>query len=341
MKIVKLTAVLLLGLVVLVFAVIALNYFSDDIEISSKHGLSQPLKSKNITILNWNIGYAGLGEESDFVMDGGENLYPPSKDVVEKNLNGILGVLSQNKADLFQFQEVAKPNMLNLGVDVFGALKTALGGLDYIYSSDMNTCFIPKKWALHHGLASFSAIQTTEPEIIRLPNEDTRLGGILIRQFHMIKREFKDPDGRDWVVFNTHMAAFDEGGKTRTEQLKALSAIVSPYYKSGKHVVVGGDWNMQLLATNFPHTTEEKYLFWLKALPKDLLPQGWAIVADPSTPTVRSNERPYTKNENYTTIIDGFLVSPNVEIVNVKTLDTGFKYTDHQPVIATFKAKER
>ena len=38
---------------------------------------------------------------------------------------------------------------------------------------------------------------------------------------------------------------------------------------------------------------------------------------------------------NYTTIIDGFIVSPNITVEEVRGLDLGFAITDHQPVIAT------
>jgi hypothetical protein len=38
-------------------------------------------------------------------------------------------------------------------------------------------------------------------------------------------------------------------------------------------------------------------------------------------------------------VIDGFYVSPNVEIVSVQTTDTGFQNTDHMPVLAAFRAR--
>ena len=43
-----------------------------------------------VSILSWNVGYAGLGEESDFFMDGGKQTRAPSKAIVEKNMDGIV-----------------------------------------------------------------------------------------------------------------------------------------------------------------------------------------------------------------------------------------------------------
>jgi endonuclease/exonuclease/phosphatase family metal-dependent hydrolase len=52
---------------------------------------------------------------------------------------------------------------------------------------------------------------------------------------------------------------------------------------------------------------------------------------------VRDNATPYVKGETFETVIDGFLISPNLEIINTKTHDLGFKNSDHNPVTVTLK----
>lgn len=42
---------------------------------------------------------------------------------------------------------------------------------------------------------------------------------------------------------------------------------------------------------------------------------------------------------NYLTVLDGFLVSSNVEVKAVRNVDTGFAYSDHNPVQMTFVLK--
>ena len=42
---------------------------SDAIAVYADGDYAQP--GETITVLSWNIGYAGLGRESDFFMDGG------------------------------------------------------------------------------------------------------------------------------------------------------------------------------------------------------------------------------------------------------------------------------
>ena len=58
----------------------------------------EPLKAEAVTplpqgatldILSWNIGYAGLGAESDFIMDGGQNVRAADEATVQRYLDGI------------------------------------------------------------------------------------------------------------------------------------------------------------------------------------------------------------------------------------------------------------
>jgi hypothetical protein len=111
-------------------------------------------------------------------------------------------------------------------------------------------------------------------------------------------------------------------------------------YAAGRRVVIGGDWNFQLMETDFPHTTEERFLFWLFPFPQDALPEGWRIAADAGVPSVRTNHKPYVAGENYVTTIDGFIVSPNVAVESVEGFDLGFQHTDHQPVRIRVRAIE-
>lgn len=44
---------------------------------------------RTLSVVTWNIGYGGLGRESDFFMDGGSQIHPLGRQIVEKNLAGI------------------------------------------------------------------------------------------------------------------------------------------------------------------------------------------------------------------------------------------------------------
>ena len=140
----------------------------------------------------------------------------------------------------------------------------------------------------------------------------------------------------EWVVINIHLSAFDKGANVRRQQLMALFEFSEQEFEAGHHVIIGGDWNIRLAAAEFPHTGSQKEVFEVYDFPKEQLPRGWTIVADQSSPSLRSLSKPYVKGESLTTIVDGFVVSPNVITKSVQTHDLGFEYTDHHPVTGRF-----
>ena len=52
-------------------------------------------------------------------------------------------------------------------------------------------------------------------------------------------------------------------------------------------------------------------------------------------PSCRNADGPYHPGQ-YVLTVDGFLVTPNVTAAQATVLDTGFAYSDHNPVAMTF-----
>ena len=65
------------------------------------------------------------------------------------------------------------------------------------------------------------------------------------------------------------------------------------------------------------------------------LPAGWQYAWDSAAPTCRLLNQPYSAGSSGTQfyVIDGFILSPNVEPVSVRTQDAEFAVTDHNPVV--------
>lgn len=297
---------------------------------------AQRVAAEPLRITVWNLGYAGLGADSDFVADRGKMFLPPSRASVERNLQSIRTTLGGFDSDILLLQETARAGLMNRGVDTLGGVRSALPNYEMFFSSDIRTKLLPRPLSLEHGLAMMMRVQAPDPRIVRLPEEPQAMFGLVRRRYHTQVLEL-DVGGRPWTVMNLHLSAFDEGADVRLQQLRAVFATAQEAYAQGRAVVIGGDWNMVLTPTNFAHTSEESALFWIHEFPMEELPAGWTIVTDPSTPTVRTNERPYHAGENYTTIIDGMIVSPNVVANDVRTLDLGFAASDHQPISASLR----
>ena len=97
--------------VVLAFAVCFIGWLTitefnpDEVMISpTTEKLSAAQKTlsteESVQVLTFNIGYGNLGKESDFFMDGGKNVRNGDKDLVLKNMEGIIGTIGEADADI-------------------------------------------------------------------------------------------------------------------------------------------------------------------------------------------------------------------------------------------------
>ena len=68
---------------------------------------------------------------------------------------------------------------------------------------------------------------------------------------------------------------------------------------------------------------------------------GWTFAYDLDSPSCRLLNQPYDKDDENTQhyVIDGFILSPNVELTNVQTLGLDFGSSDHNPVFINVKLK--
>ena len=294
----------------------------------------QPLR---LTLMSWNLGYAGLGKSMDFFMDGGTKV-KATKEETERNLKGILSVVKiwKKNVDVFFFQEVDVDSDRSYNINEYEPLKDILKGYESTFAYNYHVDFVPvplnsPMGKVKSGIAVFSKYSFKDPTRVALPGEYPWP----IRIFHldrcMIVVRIPAPDGKEWLLINTHNSAYDSGD-LRKQQLDFIKTFITKEYEKGNYVVIGGDWNI-MLGSNFEFSEATPTFY--KPLPKNFTPKGWKWAVDLSVPTNRSLATPYVEGRNFVTVIDGFLVSPNVKIINVKGLNLGFEYSDHNPVIVT------
>ncbi len=297
---------------------------------------------EKISILTWNIGYAGLDKSEDFFMDGGTMSMPKNKNVVDQNMKAVTDFLSSNKTDFVLLQEVDKKAARSYGINEVDRITKTLKNYEAFYAINYKVDFVPVP--INHPMGkvesgimvltkyrSIDAIRYAFPGDYSWPTNLFQLKRCFIVTRYKIKNSNKE-----LILVNLHLSAFDKSGNLRKGQLNFLRNFMLKAYQNGNYVLVGGDWNNIMPGISidrFPHTTPKKYIEGIYMnLPKNWTPVGWKWAFDPKIPSVRSDEKPYVKGENFTTVIDGFLLSPNLKLVSVKTFDLGFSNSDHNPV---------
>ena len=110
-------------------------------------------------------------------------------------------------------------------------------------------------------------------------------------------------------------------------------------YEKGNYVLVGGDWN-QCPAGFTPGYREHVFDTLSLLYGEDAyLPGDWTWAYDAAAPTNRRVMKPYDPETSPTTVIDYYLLSPNIELLSVKTDHLGFESSDHNPVRIKVKLK--
>jgi endonuclease/exonuclease/phosphatase family metal-dependent hydrolase len=308
------------------------------------------------SIVTWNIGYFGLGKECDFFYDGGK-MTKPENDQYLKYSGLALKYLDRVYAsDFYFFQEVDLNSGRSYHENQVEKIRAIFPGYESTVAINYKVLFVPmplKKpmGKVKSGLLSLSAFTTSENSRYAFPGGyswPTRL--FMLDRCFLLTR-VKLPSGKDLVLINTHNEAFDDGSHRR-KQLALLKDLMLAEYTAGNYVVTGGDWNQNPVGYSeaiagaegtgdLPGTFSTRDIARLiePAIEQDFFPPGWQWVFDPQTPTNRDVNQPYTNGKTPTTIIDFFVVSPNVSVVFIKTEDLGFEWADHQPVRMRFKIK--
>ena len=132
---------------------------------------------------------------------------------------------------------------------------------------------------------------------------------------------------------------------TEYTQIAMLTADMQKEYEAGNYVLCGGDFNHDLKASANEENSE--YQSWAYPFPREELPDHFSFCLDQLSEEERSNlwnsarnaDMEYVPGETYTVTLDGFIISDNVECLSYENINTGYSYSDHDPVYLEFKLK--
>ena len=160
-------------------------------------------------------------------------------------------------------------------------------------------------------------------------------------------------DGKELVLVNLHLEAYDKGeGKVLQTQL--LKEVVETEFDKGNYVIAGGDFNQifsSVDGSKFPQqegTWECGEInvseFGVETVglddPGAEVAWEWKFLMDEDIPSCRSLDKPYENADKESFqyyIIDGLILSPNVDFLSYEVKDFDFRWSDHNPIIMEFK----
>ena len=291
---------------------------------------------KQFSLMIWNIGYAGLSKDMDFFYDGGRQVRTDRKNV-ENNITAIENYIAQQKdIDFFLFQEVDKNSKRSYSIDEYSKIANLFPEFYSGFGKNYDVFFVPVPPTDPLGgvLSGLQTLSRFEPiSIVRhsFPgNYAWPQGLFMLDRCFLVSRYKLDDTKKELVMINTHNSAYDDG-TLRNNQMAYLRDFLNSEYEKGNYVIVGGDWNQCPPKFN-PDFSDNLMDNDNRMDIKDDYLEGWTWAYDSKIPTNRRLVIPYDKNRTLTTVIDFFLLSPNIEILKVQGIHLGFEHSDHHPV---------
>ncbi len=294
------------------------------------------LLKDTLTLVSWNIGYGGLGENMDFFYDGGVKTRA-SKRESRENMKAIVAQLREFQGvDFILLQEVDLGSKRSYWVDQLQYICEALDYEFVGFALNYNSRFVPiplndPMGRVKSGVVILSKHQFAQsirwqyPSIPQFPNRLFDLKRAMLSVVIPTHR------GDTLWINNTHNSAFDSGEMRRREV-----AFIGDRIASMPYSVTAGDWNCT--PPGYTPSKESLANRYFSPLPLHVseLPRGVTMAADLSKKSMRYLNTPYVENETTTSVVDFAILGQKTTLVECKILDLKFKNSDHNPIFVTF-----
>ena len=296
-------------------------------------------------LLSYNIGFCAYTPDFGFFMDGGKGSRAKSADAVKEVLDGINALIRTENPDLILLQEVDKRSQRACKVDEDAAFTEALPEYTSVFAVNWDCAYLCYPFTKPHGSAltgikTLSKFKIDAASRVELPVETSLMKLIDLDRCYTVSR-VPVSNGKTLVLYNFHLSAYTSDGKIAVEQLNLLLADMKREYEAGNYVIGAGDFNKDLLGNSAEIFGVAGEYGWAQPIPEGTFDgTGVSLVApfDEATPVAscRNADGPYDPAVQFRVTVDGFLVSDNVTVTSSAVVDTGYAYSDHNPVRMTF-----
>lgn len=310
---------------------------------------------KSYTALTYNIGFGAYNHDFSFFMDSGKmkdgtpvsgkNARAQSKSIVMDNTTGALNAVKKETPDFILLQEVDTDATRSFHLNQVDAALATFPDYASTFASNFHSAFLAYPFHEPHGSVEAGLLTLSRYNIASAVRRSYPVDNSFPTKFFDLDRCFSmqrfavDKTDKELVLINSHMSAYDKGGTVREQQLLLLNTLLADERAKGNYVIVGGDFNHALCGTETAFASEQEIPAWVFTLQDSQLAEGFSIVKAENVtavPTCRSTDMPYQKGINYTSVLDGFIISDNVKAI-AKNIDLDFLYSDHNPVLLQFE----
>ena len=365
-----------------------------------------PNSGNVFSISTYNIGFGAYNRAYDFFMD--ENDYLPayveshggvahtvgshsrglSAEATMTDTVGAIDTITGLSAtygedvDFALFQEVDTDSDRSYNINQQAMMEESFPSYDFVHASNYHSAYLayPLNEPIgksNSGISTFSRYHL-ESSIRKSFYVSTAFPTKFfdLDRCYSISKVAVGTSGKFLSVINVHLSAYDATGEIRANQFAELKATLQSEVSAGNYVVVGGDFNHDVIYDNPAFASEGAYIneaarpswygnyeqqrpikYWWNYLRLDPTDPNYDLkdtnmtfaaadniptCRDPSIPMQDANENGII--DNFLCVIDGFMVSNNISVLGVENINAGneidglgFAYSDHNPAYMQFK----
>lgn len=331
---------IVLILILLAIAFVAFQTVTDfkpaPVEKIAIYALPRPV-GDTLIFTTYNIGYCGLGAGMDFFYEGG-TMVRPGKEQFDQYLGLFMERLTTlDNADFILLQEVDTLAKRSWNANQYKLIRNKHPEFTPVFALNYEA-WVPMPLKKPMGRVRAGLLTLSRAVPADAERRAFKAGYEWPMSLFMLKRcfivsRYSTGSGKQLVVINTHNSAFSDAAEIRESELAQLRDLMVSESAKGNYVIIGGDWNQNPAVFDPAAITGNYLVKTIKPpIPSNFLPEGWSYAFDPTQPTNRDVDIPYSAGKTRTTLIDFFVLSPNVVLLSAKTTPTGFQESDHQPV---------
>lgn len=297
------------------------------------------------TVVTQNIGFGAYTPDFTFFMDGGKKSWAASEQSVRDCVIAAAQTLDDYSPDFLLIQEVDFDSTRSYHVDEAAMLRENFPAHTSVFAQNFDSPFLFYPFLQPHGISrsgimTLSTFTITSAVRRQLPISKSLSKIVDLDRCFTVSR-IPVENGKELILINVHMSAYGGSDAIRTAQMNTLFNVMKTEFDAGNYVICGGDFNHDFTGTSVPtlNNGEKSDMGWAQPFPADLIPNGLHRATDytcgEQKPTCRNCDVPYVEG-NFTIIVDGFIVSDNVDVTYLENVQTGFAYSDHSPVVMKF-----
>ena len=263
------------------------------VEIANNETTTLLSAGRDYTAVTYNIGFGAYTPDYTFFMDEGimkdgtktvgEHSVAVSEESVRACTAGAIQVTQDLNPDFVLLQEVDVDSTRSYNVNQKEAFESAFPTMGAAFAVNFHSAYLaypPNEphGIVNAGLQSLSSTKVDSAERRSYPvSNDFPTKFFDLDRCFLVERLPVD-NGKELVLINSHMSAYDEGGLIRAQQLDLLTGVMKAEAEAGNYVIAGGDWNHALCDSAELYPSQQLVPPWVSVFHDSLLPDGFTVV---------------------------------------------------------------